>query len=192
LRHTRRQCSYPASPIAAAAAETNAISDTSTRKTKLTPMDEVHAALINEIRYSERLCQRTARMYRRVQTIGTFGAVLGGSATVAALAQSTPAWLVIGGAVVFAVFGAALLAIRPADKAAQNEADQRRYAKLRAEGVAMTADALRSALAKARESDAAEVEPLRDVAWNDVVREIGWTDKAVPLSISQRVIAALA
>ena len=51
---------------------------------------------------------------------------------------------------------------------------------------------LRTALQKARESDTAEVEPLRDVAYNDVVIEIGRGEFAVPLSSHQRILAALA
>lgn len=151
-----------------------------------------HAALLNEVRYAERLCQRTARFYRTVQSAGTFAAVLGGSAALSAAFASLPALVPISGAVVAAVVGAALVAVRPADRAAQNEADMRRYSKLRTDGVAMTADQLTLALAKARESDAAELEPLRDVAWNDVMRETGNEALVLPLSKTQRTLAALA
>jgi len=51
---------------------------------------------------------------------------------------------------------------------------------------------LESALAKARESDVAEIEPLRDVAWNDVVVEIGRPEVRVALRPTQRLLAALA
>ena len=47
-------------------------------------------------------------------------------------------------------------------------------------------------LQKAREFDTAEVEPLRDVAYNDVVIEIGRSELAVPLTSHQRILAALA
>ena len=56
----------------------------------------------------------------------------------------------------------------------------------------MDAQALRAELAKARESDAAEVELLRDVAYNDVVVESGRSDLASPLTLPQKLIAALA
>ncbi len=53
-------------------------------------------------------------------------------------------------------------------------------------------DALRAALAKARETDVAEVELLRDVAYNDVVVESGRPDMQAPLSVPQKLISALA
>lgn len=155
-------------------------------------MDIAHADLLNQARYAERLCQRTARLYRRAQAVCTFAAIVGGSATLTALSSAVPGWVSMAGAVAFTVFGAALVVMRPADKAAANEADVRRYAKLRSDGLAMTADELAAALNKARESDAAEVEPLRDVAYNDVAREIGAPAAVVPLSMQQRLLAALA
>jgi len=148
--------------------------------------------LLNEIRYAERLCQRTARLYRRLQSIGTFGTVLGGSAALTALSSSLPSWVSVSGAAVFTVFGAAMLAIRPADKAAANETDMRRYATLRTEALAMDALALEVALNKARQGDAPEIEALREVAYNDLMREIGQDGYAGKLSLQQRVIASLA
>ena len=56
----------------------------------------------------------------------------------------------------------------------------------------MTAEQLAAALAKAGETDTPEIEALRDVAYNDVVREIGRDDHVVPLSATQRLFAALA
>jgi hypothetical protein len=148
--------------------------------------------LLNEIRYAERLCQRTARLYRKLQAAGTFLAVVGGSAMASALTPSLPTWLGVAGAAVFAVFGAAMIAVRPADKAATNEADAKRYTKLRTDAVAMDEDAIRVALNKTREGDVAEVEPLREVAFNDVVREAGREDQVVPLRLLQRVLSAVA
>ena len=85
-----------------------------------------------------------------------------------------------------------MVAIRPAEKAVANEVDVKRYAQLRSAAASMDEVALRTALHKARESDAAEVEPLRDVAYNDVVIEIGRAEFAVPLSNQQKILAALA
>jgi hypothetical protein len=155
-------------------------------------MDTEHARLLNEVRYSERLCQRTARLYRRIQAAGTVATIIGGSAAVSAVGNALPPVISMAGGACFVVFGALLLAIRPADKAAVNEADLRRYSKLRTEGVRMSTVELLVALNKARESDAPEVEPLREVAFNDVVREIGAEDQVVALRLSQRLLAALA
>ena len=148
--------------------------------------------LLNEIRYAERLCLRTARLYRRLHTVATFMSVLGGSAALAAISPSMPGWVSAVGGAVLAAFGAITLAVRPAEKAAANEGDAKRYAQLRTAGRSMDAQALQAALDKAREADTAELEPLRDVAWNDVVREIGRGDMAVPLNPRQRFLAALA
>ena len=153
---------------------------------------DIHAALMNEVRYAERLCQRTTRLYRRVQTIGIFVTVVSGSAALSTLTGQMPAWVVVAGTAGFAVFGAMLLAVRPADKAAVNEADQRRYAKLRTDGFAMDAAALRIALSKAQESDAAEVELLRAVAYNDVGAEANATYAEIPLTWRQDMLAAMA
>ena len=71
-----------------------------------------HAALVNEVRYSERLCQRTARLYRRLQAAGTVATVLGGSAALSAAVPHLPAWAGPAGLVTAAVFGALLLALR--------------------------------------------------------------------------------
>jgi len=98
----------------------------------------------------------------------------------------------MGGGVFLAVFGAANLAIRPADKAAANDADAKRYAQLRTSAQSMTADELAIALSKARESDTAEVDALRDVAYNDVVTEYGRPDALVPLTMPQKILGALA
>jgi hypothetical protein len=148
--------------------------------------------LLHEIRYAERICQRTARLYRRVQALGTWLTVVAGSATLSALSVQVPSWVSATGAVVMALTGAALLAIRPADKAAANEADVRKYASLRQESLGMSESQLLQALDKARLSDVPEIETLRDVAYNDTVTEYGRHDCAVPLRIHQRVLAALA
>lgn len=154
--------------------------------------DEATAILLSEARYAERLCQRTARLYRRLGTAGVFLAIVGGSATLSALADGVPGWISAAGAAALAVFGALLVAVRPAEKAAANEADARRYAQLRTAAAGMDAPTLRTALAKARESDTQEVEPLRAVAFNDVALEIGRADQLIALTLPQRLLAALA
>ena len=148
--------------------------------------------LLDEIRYTERLCQRTARLYRHLQTLTVFLSVLGGSGVISAVAGAVPAWMPIAGGVLLAVFGALNLSVRPADKATANEADMKRYAQLRTAAVKMDASQLKEALEKARESDTQEVEALRDVAYNDVTYEIGRPDAAVPLKVHQRLLSALA
>lgn len=148
--------------------------------------------ITGEIRYAIRLCQRTARLYRRIQTFGVFLSIVGGSAVVVSSAMTVPHFITYAGSLLLAIAGAALVAVRPADKAANNEADVRRYQALMAKLPALEDDALSAALDEAHQGDAQEVEPLRNVAYNDVVTEIGRADKAVPLSFSERALKMIA
>jgi hypothetical protein len=148
--------------------------------------------LQNEIRYAERLCLRTARLYRRVGTCSTFLSVLGGSAAITSLSATVSPWVSVSGVAVLAMFGAINLAVRPAEKATSIEADARKYAQLRSAGRSLGEADLRAALDKARETDGNEIEPLRDVAFNDVVREVGHPEAAVPLNLQQRLLSVVA
>ena len=74
--------------------------------------------LISEIRYAERLCIRTARLYRKASTTSTFLSIIGGSAILSALSDAVPSWVSLAGAGLFAVFGALSVAVRPDEKAA--------------------------------------------------------------------------
>ena len=148
--------------------------------------------LQGEIRYAIRLTERTARLYRRVQTTGTFLAILGGSSMISLLSSIVPTWVGIGGTVILAIAGAALIATRPADKAAQNEADIRRYQALMAKSDTMTDDAFAAAINEAHQGDAPEIEPLRAVAFNDVALEFNRADTLIPLTATQKMLAALA
>lgn len=145
-----------------------------------------------EIRYAIRLTQRTARLYRRVQTTGVFLSILGGSAMMASVTNGIPGWLTGAGTALLAISGAALIAIRPADKAAQNESDVRRYQALMARADGLDVHALSLAIEEAHVGDAPEVEPLRDVAYNDVAIESNRPDVLIPLSPLQKLLSALA
>nr|WP_315402228.1 hypothetical protein [uncultured Duganella sp.] len=154
-------------------------------------MDNTKEELQFNLRYAQRLSQRTARFYRRVQTTLTFISLLAGSSAVAALAAQLPvpsAWML--GA--FAVFGCLNLALRPADKIAANDADVRKYGALLAKVHAVDAATLAQMLDEARLSDTTEVEPLRPVAYNDVVLEVDEPAALIPLSPVQRLMGALA
>jgi hypothetical protein len=155
-------------------------------------MEKTKEQLKAEIRYAIRLCQRTARLYRRVQTTGVFFSILGGSAVFATISGGVPSWVAVTGGILLSIAGAALIAIRPADKAALNEADIRRYQALMPRAEAMTPDQLDIALNEAHQGDAPEVEPLRDVAFNDVMMETNRMDCAIPLSASQRFLKSIA
>jgi hypothetical protein len=109
-------------------------------------------------------------------------------ATLAAQLPTQSAWLLAA----FAVLGSVNLAIRPAERIAANEADVRKYGALLTKLNALETPALQQLLDEARLSDAAEVEPLRAIAYNDVVLEIDAPDALLPLSPMQKLIGALA
>lgn len=148
--------------------------------------------LIGEIRYAIRLTQRTARLYRRVQTTGIFLSILGGSATMASLADGMPTWIASFGGIILTIAGAMLIAVRPADKAAQNEYDVKRYQAISARAVNMNDKELEQAIEDAHNGDAPEIESLRDVAYNDMVMEFNRPDVLAPLSPIQKILKALA
>ena len=148
---------------------------------------------LNEIRYAERLSQRTARLYRHVSATFTFLSVLGGSGVIASAAVTpAPTTLPILGAVLLATAAALNLAMRPADKAAAADADAKRYAQLRSGAATMSQEDLAKALDKLREGDIQEVESLREVAYNDVAFEMGRGDAAIPLTWHQRLLRSVA
>lgn len=154
-------------------------------------MDEDLEEVQFNLRYAQRLCQRTARLYRRIQTMLTFISLLAGSSAVATLAAQMTipsAWLLAA----FAMFGCISLAIRPADKIAANEADIRKYGALLAKVQTLDAATLQQQLNEARQSDAAEVEPLRAVAYNDVVLESYEPEALIKLTPMQKLIGVLA
>lgn len=175
---------------AASSSSTEAASRSATLAEEMTAAPR--AILLNEIRYAERLCQRTARLYRRIQTFGGFVAVVSGSAVLSALSAQFAPWVSLGGAVCLTVLGAILLTVRPGDKAAAAEADQKRYSALRAQAMDLDDEALQRALNKTREGDSAEIESLRDVAYNDLVVEVGRPEHLVPLTPLQRLLALMA
>lgn len=96
------------------------------------------------------------------------------------------------GVITLAVSGALSLAMRPADKAAAADADAKRYAQLRTKAHEMCETELQAAVNKLREGDTPEVDALRDVAYNDVVREIGRPDAQADLHFHQKLLRAIA
>ena len=144
-----------------------------------------------DLRYAQRLCERTARFYRRIQTSLTFLTLLAGSGAIAALSAQMPGsskWL----GVAFAAFGGINMALRPAERIAANEVDVRKYATLLTKAHSLDAVAIAALLSEARQSDTNEIEPLRAVAYNDVMLEINRPDALIELGHFQKLIGALA
>jgi hypothetical protein len=155
-------------------------------------MDQTKEQLQAEVRYAQRLCQRTARLYRRVQTTLTFLSVFAGGAALVSLTSGRSPELTAWLGIAFAVFGAINIAVHPAGKIAMNDSDVRKYATLLAKSEKLSVDEIKQLIVEARQSDAPEVEPLRDVAFNDVMMEINRADSLIPLRRSQRLLSAIA
>ncbi len=137
-----------------------------------------------ELRYAQRVGQRSVRFYRRIQTAFTFISMLAGSSAIAAIAAQMPmaaTWMMAA----FAIFSILNFAIRPADKIAALHSDVRKYAALIAKSDNLDAAAIQHLLHEARQTDSEEIEPLRAVAYNDVMLEIDETDSLIPLTPMQ-------
>ena len=144
-----------------------------------------------EIRYAQRLSERTSRLYRRVQTIATFLQVALGSAAFIAFTQANQSAGTYA-SLALAVISAFMLSVRPGEKAATWDADYRKYTTLLSVVRDLDDEASQKRLDEARRTDAQEVEGLRMVAYNDVIQEIGSTSAPEPLTWTQRTLAVLA
>lgn len=90
------------------------------------------------------------------------------------------------------VFGILNFAIRPAEKIAALQSDVHQYSVLLSKSDGLDASAIRHLLHEARETDTDEIEPLRVVAFNDVMLEIDELDARIPLTPMQKLIDVLA
>jgi ABC-type multidrug transport system fused ATPase/permease subunit len=155
-------------------------------------MNQTREQFEGEIRYAQILSERTARMYRRLQTVGTFLSIVGMSAVLAtALSSMSDAWT-LSAAAVFLISTAIMLTVKPAEKVTRWEEDLQRYRDLMARSKTMTLEQLDAALQDVRRSDAPEVAPLREVAFNQMLHEINRADQLIRLTLGQRVLAQLA
>jgi len=98
-----------------------------------------------------------------------------------------PVWVPIMGGIVFVSMSAALMAIRPADKAAINEADMKRYQALKAKAETMDSSQIAVALEDARTGDCPEIDALRNVAYNDIMKEINREDQSIKLTPTEKI-----
>lgn len=155
-------------------------------------MEQTKEQLQGEIRYAQRLCERTVRLYRRAQTSFTFLSIVAGSAALVSITAKLPFEFAFASAAALAIFAAMNTAIRPAERIAQNDTDVKKYAALLVKAENLDVPEIRKLIAEARQTDAPKLEPLRAVAFNDVMREINREDALIPLTPSQKLLGALA
>jgi len=155
--------------------------------------DKERQKLCSEIRYTQRLAQRSARLWWRIDAVGTLTFVLGSSVSVANFVKLLPPFIGASASVITILIATLMVCLRPAQKASLNEADVRKYDELLVlERSGTSTQKLAVLLAKAHQTDAPEIETLRDVAYNDVCSEINRADYACKLSVWQRTMAIMA
>ena len=149
--------------------------------------------LLGEARYVQRLCQRTSRLYNRASTCFTFFRLFSSSSAIISLSAQLPFGVTVALGLVFAAISGANFALQLVEKAAINDAEVHRYAVLLTKAVSVTdLGVLQATIADARRTDVPEIESLREVAHNDVMREINRQDQLVALRLSQRLMGAFA
>lgn len=145
-----------------------------------------------EIRYGMRLDELHRRFYARLGSALTFALLLAGSAAFGGFVAAQPAFAGAAGLAV-AVLTLIEVVLRPSERAAYASALARQFGALRASAAELTTDDLERRLAVLQcEALPGEIDALRSVAMNDVLREHGHDDELLAPSRWQRVIAVLA
>lgn len=135
-------------------------------------------ATLFSIRYAARVLERYARMWGIVGNVVKFTMAVSGSAALAALVGTkTTAAITLG--IVFAVMQALEATLQPAKRRAEALAMRRSYARLQAGEGKQEDAALEAAYWKvAADDDITVPAPLKELAYNDVVRERGLDETA--------------
>lgn len=130
------------------------------------------------LRYAVRVLERHARLWGLIGAACKLVAILSGTVALAALVgTNTP--LAVGMGVVFAVLQAVEHAFGPAEQRAKAQAQRRDYARLLARQGAMDDAAAEAAYqAVVADDDIAVPAALKELAYNDVVREQGLSEAA--------------
>jgi hypothetical protein len=156
-------------------------------------METTRPDTLFNIRYASRVLERQCRLWRRVDGVVRFSAVLAGSGAIAALGAQNAVMALVAG-VVFALFQAIEYAVRPAEVAAHAMAQGKQYAALLARQRRLSDAALADELEAVRvEDDIIVMDSLRQLAYNDVVRERGLDESACfSETMALRAVAFLA
>jgi hypothetical protein len=125
------------------------------------------------LRYAVRVLERHARLWRRLDGLIRFSALLAGSGAFAAL-MAMHAGFAMAAGLVFAVLQAVEFTVRPAELSAKSLAARKGYADLLADQGRLSDDALAAAYERVSANDEVIVpEYLRRLAYNDVAEESG-------------------
>lgn len=125
------------------------------------------------LRYAVRVLERHARMWRRIDGLIRFSALLAGSSAFAGLMAANSTTALVAG-IVFAVLQSVEFAIRPAEIAARSMTAKKPYGDILARQAELDDAQLESAYQRCvAEDDVIVPENLRYLAYNDVVQERG-------------------
>lgn len=149
------------------------------------------AEAVLNIKYYCRLHQLHARLYNRLRGAAAVVSVVAGSAALVSALQSVPYLLSGLGVVVAAVSGIDFF-FGWAEKAACHKQWRREYSSLLARSATMDLNGIDAELAKLSGETEEEVESLRAVAWNDVLRSNGHEDGMREEGFAQRLVRSLA
>jgi hypothetical protein len=139
-----------------------------------------------ELRYAQRLLQRQARFWRRVDTLTRAFGLLSGTAAFAAITNSNQDFTMLFG-VIFAVFQVIEFTVSPGAKSAEASQQAKLYAAAIAEQSKVSVDDLRQKLLDIRSKDTVTCfEYLRKLAYNDVSEETGRPEAGFKLGLSNR------
>jgi hypothetical protein len=145
------------------------------------------------LRYAERVLERYARMWHRLDATARVFAIFSGTAAFGALMAQSGSWaLVFGG--IFALLQALEYGLNPGRREQESRAARALYARVLARQHELTDEQLEIAYQEAQAGDSVIVpDTLRRLAYNDVVDERG-CDPAARYALSRldEVIARIA
>ena len=156
-------------------------------------MTDTKYKVMGEICYSARLHERHTRFFSRIRAVTNYLNILSGTAVFISATHGAP--------IVTATVGGVIVCLSLADQVWNYGSLASRHAEARKECLdlisreaSMEADALKAEniAIDARFCDLNEIESLRDVAQNDVLRELGHTNEMVPETLCQRAMRTLA
>lgn len=141
-------------------------------------MDQARFTALFNLRYAVRVLERNARFWGLMAAAAKAVSILSGTVALAALtAGSSRVSIALG--VLFAAFQALEHAFDPSGKRAESLAQRREYARLLAAEAAHDTASLEQAYQRIVADDQIEVlSSLKQLAYNDVVREKGADDGA--------------
>lgn len=142
-------------------------------------MTDTRANTIFCIRYAVRVLERYAKYWSSIGTAFKFISLATGTGAVAAVIAANPGWSLALG-VALAVLQALEHAVCPSDKHACALASRRDYARLLSNQAAHTDESLEAAYQAIVADDEVMVgQSLKELAYNDVVREKGLAESAL-------------